>query len=1048
MAEQGAQLDQDNFSAAVYGGLNTTSSRLAMPEEDSPDLLNVNINYDGSVSKRPGFDIYEGTTANDTLSSPRPHGSNSTSHYYVYETKNTPYSVVFHRYQDSPGLGANMEMSLLRDRQFSNTRGWDNFIWAAQAQSKPDVVPIQEPGQTRLLYLIGNSVPIQFRIRERSLSFVSNSAQIGLIAGAPTNAEINRWGGVTIFNSFIINKSTNQVYRANYNTTPKTIVGFDSIPDGEYWLVSVTWQYWCRAEYVRGDWCQDTVNRFNVDPVRDRTVPVTPSLLRGIEQSPRITVGSPYPLVVHNDATYTNLSNYTVTGGGNTDYQHSSGYATVVGQNNQPSPDFISFGAAAAGQVRFTRGFPTTFNSGNGINCNLCSLYIANDPDEYQIIPRNTAGVGTAGTAWNMRSRSFSVNLPGSTDMFWWTLDGMNNNGMAQAEWDMCFSYVFVNPAFVGAGAVAGIGSPNLIDISKDGFAWAAPGLWEVADYELGSFPSTGCVFQGRLYLGGFSGNPGTVAVSELNDSSVVGSFYKSFQLFTNIGEPEEAFDINLGLSRADDSVECLRDWQNSLWIFTRFCTYRVTGGNAGITGTTFSLQTVSGVGVVNSQCAVLTEQALMFLSPQGLYRLIPAGGLSDSYAVEEVSTKIRTVFDERRDLKGLAYLVWDSVRQNLYMALPRYSIQSTVDWFVYFAQRNAWSRWSDCSGEGLFTKHAFVSYNTPSESDLYIGHLVTTPTFLGDTNYEGYRLSRYPNQYFVDVVISASNSANWNRPSQRVVYYTFENDVYEYSTTAQFSGQVRGFRMLPFTDLKDVAVYQNGVELVFGVDYYKTPNSTIVFNFESTGLPLVIEQRTLEGLPTSVVVGYKQIVSANTRTSPTSPQPLVQSMVSYGDINPAVTPNYVVAIPYPCYHTTTTMSRGTIGNYKRLKHYFGYYRFDLGKRLERQDILSGESLEFIGTTINKAGVGVLILFNDEFDGSAASADIFGQDGLFFDSGNLGQQSPSRSVNSHARAWVPITGNAYSFNAVNYSFDHRTWKLVGFEIDLIMKKAKGFSRHD
>lgn len=1061
MAEQGAQLDQDNFSAAVYGGLNTTSSRLAMPQEDSPDLLNVNINYDGSVSKRPGFDIYEGTTANDTLSSPRPHGSNATSHYYVYRTKNTPFSIVFHRYQDSPTLGANMEMSLLRDKQFSNTRGWATVgsIWAPQATSKPDVVLIQEPGQTRLLYLIGNSVPIQFRIRERSLTFSGNNAQIGLVPGAPTAAEVNRWGGVSLFNSFIISKTTNQVYSGSYSNTPKTILGIGGIPDGEYWLVSVTWQYWCRAEYVRGDWCQDIRNRFNVDAVRDRTVPVPANLQRGITEASRLTTRPTYPFELHTDSGYTSVANYTTTGGAATDYQYSSGYATTAaapqpeaaGQNNVPSPDFVTFGVAAAGTIRFTRGYPTTFNTGNGINANLCSLYVANDPDDYLLIPRNTSVSGTNGYAWNMRLKDFIVNTSAVGDMFWWTFDGMNNvtaNSLVRSEWDMSFNYVFVNPAFVGSGAVGGVSNPSLIDVSRDGFAWAAPGLWEVADYELGSFPSTGCVFQGRLYLGGFSGNPGTVAVSELNDSSITGSFYKSFQLFTNVGEAEEAFDINLGLTRADDTVECVRDWQNSLWVFTKYNTYRITGGNGGITSSTFSLQTVSGVGAVNAQSAILTDESLMFLSPQGLYRLVPAGGLSDSYAVEEVSNKIRTEFVGRKNLEQLAYLVWDSVRQNLYMALPRTSTQYTVDWFVYFAQRGAWSKWADCSGEGLFTKHAFVSYDNSADSDLYVGHLVTTPTFLGDTNYEGYRLSRYPNQYFVDVVIGASNSANWNRPSQRVVHYTFENDVFEYSTTAEFSGQVRGFRMLPFTDIQDVAVYQNGVELKFGVDYYKTPNSTIVFNFEAVGLPLVIEQRTVDGLPTSVVVGYKQIVTANPRTTPTCPQPTVQSTVSYGTVVPGVTPNFVVAIPYPCYHMSITMSRGTLGNYKRLKHYFGYYRFDLGKRLERQDILVEESVEFIGTTVNKAGVGVLVLFNDEYDGAPLSADIFGDEVLVWDYSNLGQQEPSRSVNTHARAWVPISGNAYSFNAVNFSFDHKAWKLVGFEIDLIMKKAKGYSRHD
>jgi hypothetical protein len=554
--------------------------------------------------------------------------------------------------------------------------------------------------------------------------------------------------------------------------------------------------------------------------------------------------------------------------------------------------------------------------------------------------------------------------------------------------------------------------------------------------------------------LSGFAKNPGAIIVSDLYDTTQAGTFYKSFQLLVTTGEPEYPFDISVGLQRADDLIMCLREWQNSLWIFSKYMVYRLTAGNTGISADNYSLQATAGVGVINSQSVALTDQALMFLTGQGLYRLIPAGGLSDAYAVEEVSSKIRTVFEGRQNMQSLAYLVWDSVRQNLYMALPTKSNKQTTDWFVYFAQRNAWSRWADCSGEGLFTKHAFMSYNTPTDSDLYIGHLVTTPTYRGDTAYEGFRISRYPNQYFIDVCIGAVFSANWNKPCQRVVYYTLEDDVFEYSTTVENSGQSTGFKMLPFTDVQDVEVYENATKLVFGTDYYKTSHSTIVLAFEAAGQPIVIEQRTTELKPTSCVVGYKRIVTAETTTAPTSPTISTTNPVIYGDpfigevLNDGSKPLYKVAIQYPAYHSTITMSRGTLANYKRMKHFYGYYRNELGKYLERSDILTGESLELIGTTTNRAGVSVVVLFNDESDGSPVQSEILGNDDLYWDTGNLGQNSPSKQSTQYTRAFVPIVGGAYDFNVVNFSFDEKTWRLVGYEMVVKVKQGKGLSRTD
>jgi len=47
--------DQDGIVSSVKGGLDLVSSRLVMPPENSPDLLNVEVMTDGTVSKRRGY---------------------------------------------------------------------------------------------------------------------------------------------------------------------------------------------------------------------------------------------------------------------------------------------------------------------------------------------------------------------------------------------------------------------------------------------------------------------------------------------------------------------------------------------------------------------------------------------------------------------------------------------------------------------------------------------------------------------------------------------------------------------------------------------------------------------------------------------------------------------------------------------------------------------------------------------------------------------------------------------------------------------------------
>jgi hypothetical protein len=1068
--------DQDGIVSSVKGGLDLVSSRLVMPPENSPNLLNVEIMRDGSVSKRRGF-RRELLINNENFRNEYP------GQFYSFNLL-AGYPILLVASQGT------LVTHFLPDSAYPLTGDVQRIAFAGRvgvfrSNEHVDCTVVREPNKlTRCILTQRDTTPIQLTTQEfNQVRNVTIDGQSGKAFYAPGLQNIigntdQALGHAVFYINGIARYNPADVGR--YDPVTKEVLVRDVyLPGGSVGNLLMVWstvQYWCEALKVEGTQVIGRSVQGTVSPA-DRLVAVPPDLLAGITSSTDILTTAGYPIrpfTSSNPGSVLSWLNPPTTAN---NYTFSNG-STDTSAPVPRSPNFILTGAppGTARTLLFSRGYTLPFIGG-------LANYNANQLGVYEISGTSTArptwikwqdaSLGIVTRSYYRRAQDYTVLNTGNTI----TLDA-NSLGDVSSE----SQYVICAPRNDGAGTYFGT-SNEVVNYLVEGGAWVTFGISNFSDYGANqSHPSVSTVWQGRLVLAGWKDDPLRVAVSAVGDTSVVGWFYNDFQLALSDLGAAGAFDFVLPTSN-DDYITAVREFQGSLFIFTRDRLFRMTLGENGA-----NVRLVSNNGAGNSRCVTDLEGTIVFMGSSGVYVIQPTRDEFDYQAVS-ISEKISPIFEELGTERG--WLAFSQQHQLLFVGLGNHGndwfaaekqgngdqlpsnlrYQTTDHLYVYSAIHSAWSKWSGLDGEHFDAMGGCAVRRSDSITTVMVGQSYfgdPCGTLIADTQRRIYSLLEWGfEKQNADVFIYAAGAPIVGSHAVAVTpMFSYNANEAETELFCDRSRSLKlpsripstktlfgGFRMCPISDLRDVAVYPYNDDILNfpnlntvsplqpDTHYYKTPHNTLVLTdtyFENNTV-LIIYGRTREDgtfqLPYALKADEK-FIDFTLVNSPGNGYliPLV-----------AYTNKLEILVTFPSWYASPHWYRQGIGYKKRTTTYMGYYNHNNERRVTRSN-KGAMPYTQVGSPLNRQQFDLIVSFSDENTGYT-DADVYGADALTWDYSSLDISSPVLQNQEYARIAVPIIGSGYNLQVWNYSMEVGSFRLVGYELRSNTKKGRGINNN-
>lgn len=1028
--------DTDNFKAIVSGGLNTNGNRLLMSGDDSPELYNVEVTSSGALAKRKGFKLEYPFNSHSMVGSiVIPWRGYTGSQFYIVKTEDD---------------------LQIRFRDETDTWQGDTIAGAFPTgviSERPDFCVVSDPGFTRVVMVHEKMVPIQLVTTETTVSSTlgapGNTLRVSLdsrFTVATPGALVYCW----------VDGVYRDVTNFSYFGTPNEfdiVVSGAAIAAGTYQVDIITFslQWWAEALKLEGD----QIIGQEVQSTATKHVPIPENIRQNINE---IYLGL-YPIRVYSATTYgayfTRMANLTPTT--NTEYTFSNGVDSSPNRHI-PSPNWITFGAvpAAVRTVSFHRYHKIPFTSQPDANLiKVIGRFTASAGFTWAFsgsVPPAEGGVGVGGGIFSFGFVSeaggtlttLALGTTNITPDYYIRFDQTSTaTGGVSVPQDEYYTIIAQDVAylqaqgFLGAAfSTGGVACAGFDTYNDHNAAFPAYGIWEASDYGAGSYPSTICTVQNRLVLAGFPNDPMRILISATGDTTIPGEYFNNFQIGYEDGEATDPVDVNLP-GRGDDIVLCVREFQASLFAFTRYNVFRISGSEGAITPTSVFSSRISTLGTVNSLSVVSGNNTLYFLNAQGVFSLTPtddAGG----YTTSESSIKIKNLFKNRPYIEISSYVCFDPEQNRLYVGMSDEFCEDIANQlFVYQVDRDAWFIWTDDGGDTLRSSYAA----TPS---LLTG--LDSPVFLFSREGVGQLSSMYQDRY-ADIKLETTLTTPMAFHRSRRVTHTTEADVVEYYTIQSGGADVDdSFRMFPISTYQDCDVYLSGNKLVWGVDYTKSDRSSIFLtNPHSAGLTLVIEHKwRFEDELYHPVCVYED----NRWIEPTD-----YSVTIVGDdytvtwdqgYTPTGTLTYCVL--YPAYYITPTFTRSRLSTHKRMFHYYGYYDNSIaGKVLKSTDVTVKE---LVGTRKHDIDFDLAFIFNSETWAATTNLDVYGFESLHWDYGAVDFGSPEQGQKEFSRIVVPIIGAGYGFQVAHMCFSAGTFQLVGYEVRTRSRRSRGYSYVD
>ncbi|HEX7763794.1 MAG TPA: hypothetical protein VF433_09305, partial [Cellvibrio sp.] len=686
-------------------------------------------------------------------------------------------------------------------------------------------------------------------------------------------------------------------------------------------------------------------------------------------------------------------------------------------------------------------------------NANLGVRYSTAPPSE------GGAGVGTANFGFHLRIRSGYQVSTGTTSTRvprYITLDATNtaSGGLAQISSEEIYHIIDVSTSeletngYIGTNATEGsisteakAFSPEFPPIPKHTYGFPAAGISWFADYRRGSFPRTIGTMQGRIVLAGFRDKPMTIVFSNPYDSDAPGYYANNFDVVYTIPSAVSPFDITLP-GAANDIITNLIEFNDSLFVFTRHRVFRVHADNSGIiTFANARYSLIAEIGSNNPRSAVVTDNYPVFLSPSGVYAIVPDDS-SAGYGIQELSSKIRNLVQaQNKTMPYTGFVTYDAGRNELYVGLSdNMSLDRCGQLLVYNTRLESWYVFTSRGGSTFQAYWASILWdNSVSNPTSLPSVIFTTPYKYNDDDWVAVIELNQDNtpMDLHERWVYASLPYTSALPALQATFTTV-NTVKEYDPNDVSTFKEKAFRLSPVRDLEDCRVTLGGSLMTFGTDYVKTERGTIILTANpGAGLSLVIEARmNYEGSlyhPVGLMSSGGKIWTPGNYT--------VDISGDYYRIT-AVTPtpsvNDVLYIGYcfPAWYTTPTFNRGTL-NVKRLKQYIGYYHNEVSDLWDINE--SYPAASNVGQRKVPIDVNIAVVFSNEYEGLL-------QTELYNEKAPTGY--PNQQTKDYSRCIVPIVGQGYNIQVIHHNNSPTTFKLAGYELVATPKPGKGYSKSE
>lgn len=1004
--QRNASQDSNVLVTDLSGGLNVTSGSLQIPQGDSPSLKNVWVNDAGNWQTRNGTQHLAELTDSSTvgfcgMSYKTKAGydlaviKDKTS-LKIYELKATEQDIV-----DS--------FTLL----MTKANVWPNIA----ANIRFDYVVTNEPN-SRIVFTTGISTPVQLQFVETSQTLTSG-AQINDFTIDNTSLEFATTATILVWVNGVVTPITSTVYSGGTLTVTFTT----PLAAGTYFVdfAFITWQWWAEAALFEGRYLYQPQTRFSAD-INDLSIAIPTDLLRTFDALGKGEFNLiPYDGSAHNDY-YTFKSDYIPTLVSEFSFSQGITYDPADSKAIVPGISHITFGVLPSGpaeEVHFIKAEPLLFNGGTGIDGDNLLVLV----DEV-VATQNTNGAaasGTWGDTFYLRNKTSpianfygqtSVETTTNTKAGYITFDATTTIGL---PFSALVKLINKNDnGFAGSAATTDYTSDT---VYREGGLYPAYGLYEWADYALGSFPRTIELFQGRLVFGGFPNKPLQVVFSNTFDSSVPGVFFNNFSVATENLESTDAVSVFLSSVENDAAITSIISFSNSLFAFTRNKTIRLFGGNSGVTPTNITSSVVASVGALNFACAVLVDNSVIYLSSNGLYQLAPSIQVGD-FTVRPASAKVTSLLKNVNNA-NVAWIAHNRNENDLYVAVTDDDSSLVANRFYHLSLfREAWSefsmfygKWNTSFGFTVNANQTFLLFSTPRESNS-IG--------------TAFDVIAFPYFYPMDVVkTSTAELSSVDFDIVTVDTFTYAQGVDILPIT---------FNLSPVSVFKDVVLTAEGEALVFDTDYFKRDNNDIS-EFIALGKTLDVGDSLL-AYPIDESGKY--------------PVAFFKDNVQQDDFTVAVTASTAIATvnfanpsgtvkrygyTYPANASSPLLVRQTITRPKNLKHLyvllFNKEYLDVYKEADVNASASQDEEEIVGTWKREIGLNIALRL-DRGSNKSASNQI--KTDLHYDIGRYDVDAPALQSSEHAKIVFALRGIANHVQVVFYSFAPKVWEITGYEL--------------
>ena len=1020
----------DLLQATVSGGLNIVDTALTIDGSDSPDLLNVDIEIDGSIAKRRGFSYEPGIVI--------PSGANFVT---SLQLKNKYNVLVFQSSVDLYIVHRDLNATTFIYSAFKTITMFNVFGTNGGISSTTDIVISNEPKYTKVLMLKPKHTPVQLLAIEASSSFI--------VAGASTNVitiqvpELYYDYDFTLGNAIawvdgVVNNITNFVYSGGNGT----FTFATAIPSGNHTLEAVyfTVQFWSEGNKIDVTQAIQQVSQ----GVTEKHKAIPSVLLREIDMTPNY---GDYPIRVHLSTNYDDICPPSLVPAGANQFSFSLGSDVPAATPYSPSPFFVSFGAvpAAARGIFFIRGYSLkNYNAGQLVNDNQLSVCLYNDKTQWFLdsgIPPSQGGAGAGGGKYSFTTELTSWQHPGATPnrVGYISFDATStaSGGIGLPQDDILLYGVYKPNAYTAE--VVGSIYLQQIDLRKPYHRspFVVFGIQDLCQYSSSgssgaySFPSTGCIFQRRLCLSGISGATNLIAFSEIQDTTIPGQYYRNFQTTLEDGARTNGFIILLPTDN-NERIVSMREFQGSLFVWTNLSVYRINGiQGVPFSDGNFDINKIAAVGCINPRSVTVTSNSMYWLSQSGVYAM-KANDTSGGYSVVELSAKVRPAFvnDMSAYPELAAFLTYDNVEQKLYVGIPskRYPFYNITvlsgltpkpyesdTLFVYHEQRDGWTKYSDMGGLNFYARGMVVEYTQNSFSNSTSESTGASNLYVYGSNYGGMLIGKQPRYIDQTRVYTGVSGSTVYMLTIRYKFFSWVTILGKFTydpADGVSTDTTTTLKLNKMVSLEDCIVYYNGTELIFNVDYIKTVNGSIQLTFAPlAGKTLyVLPAQRINGIITPMVGLYKNneplIAGTDYIVSETTTPDATTTVI--------VTDVVRVGTTYTAYQVSPVFTRNTILNWKRIKQWAGYYdNTFIGEDWKASTV--GTRYDLIGLHKNFVNFDIAFMFNSEQDGYYDS-EIYNSAILEWDEAQLSLGGASQSYKQYSRLSVPIIGGGVWFS--------------------------------